>query len=92
MSSKIPEGPAAGDADLDFEKSLAELEAIVERLERGDLPLEESLQQFERGIALTRQCQGALGKAEQKVELLLRRAGPGDAADERAPFEPDNDT
>ncbi|MFO0511674.1 MAG: exodeoxyribonuclease VII small subunit, partial [Gammaproteobacteria bacterium] len=40
----------------DFEKSLAELEALVERLEGGELPLEESLKSFERGVALTREC------------------------------------
>ena len=46
---------------------MAELEALVERLERGDLPLEESLKQFERGVVLARACQTALKAAEQKV-------------------------
>jgi exodeoxyribonuclease VII small subunit len=55
----------------DFEKALAELEALVARLERGDLPLEEALKTFERGIALTRHCQSALKAAQQKVEILL---------------------
>lgn len=59
----------------DFEQALCDLEAIVEQLEQGDLPLEESLQAFERGVALTRQCQVALKHAEQKVEILLRRTG-----------------
>jgi exodeoxyribonuclease VII small subunit len=59
----------------DFERALSDLEAIVERLEQGDLPLEESLKQFERGVELTRQCQVALKQAEQKVEILLRKAG-----------------
>ena len=54
---------------------MAELESLVERLEAGDLPLEESLQAFERGVALTRSCQGALKDAEQKVEVLLKKAG-----------------
>ena len=54
---------------------MTELEALVEKLERGDLPLEESLQAFERGIALTRACQTALAEAEQKVELLMKRPG-----------------
>ena len=62
-------------APLDFEKALSDLEAIVERLEQGDLPLEESLKQFERGVELTRQCQVALKQAEQKVEILLRKTG-----------------
>ena len=45
------------------------MEAIVERLEHGDLPLEESLRQFERGVELTRSCQAALKQAEQKVKV-----------------------
>ncbi len=59
----------------DFESAIAELEALVERLESGDLPLEDSLQAFERGVALTRTCQSALKEAEQKVEILLKRSG-----------------
>jgi len=55
----------------DFEKALAELESLVENLERGELPLEETLKQFERGIELTRSCQKALQAAEQRVEILL---------------------
>ena len=55
----------------DFEKALSELETLVEKLERGELPLEETLKQFERGIELTRSCQKALQAAEQRVEILL---------------------
>ena len=55
-----------------FETTLAELEQVVERMERGDLPLEESLAHFERGIALARSCQQALQAAEQKVQQLSR--------------------
>lgn len=62
-------------ASLDFEQSLAELQALVERLENGELSLEESLAAFEQGIALTRDCQGALAQAEQKVQILLERDG-----------------
>lgn len=54
-----------------FEDSLAELEQLVERMEQGNLPLEESLKLFERGVQLTRSCQKALKEAEQKVQLLL---------------------
>ncbi|MEO7773414.1 MAG: exodeoxyribonuclease VII small subunit [Steroidobacteraceae bacterium] len=61
----------------DFETALVELEALVERLERGDLPLEEALLNFERGVSLTRQCQGALQSAQQKVEILLQRPEKG---------------
>ncbi len=62
---------------VDFERSLAELEALVEHLEQGDLALDDALKSFERGVALTRQCQGALKAAQQKVEILLNNAGNG---------------
>jgi exodeoxyribonuclease VII small subunit len=62
-------------ATPDFEASLAELETIVARLEQGELPLEESLRQFERGVALTRICQKALGEAEKKIRVLAKGAG-----------------
>lgn len=58
-----------------FEQSLAKLEKLVERMEEGDLSLEESLKTFEEGIRLTRECQQALAKAEQKVKLLLEQSG-----------------
>jgi exodeoxyribonuclease VII small subunit len=60
---------------LDFEAAMRDLEEIVERLEHGELPLEESLAAFERGVMLTRTCQAALKEAEQKVEILLKKAG-----------------
>lgn len=72
---------------MDFEKALQELETLVERLEKGELPLEESLKQFERGVALTRVCQAALREAEQKVEILTTRSG----RETIKPFEPDSD-
>ena len=59
----------------DFERSLSELESLVERLERGDLPLEDALKTFERGVELTRHCQTSLKAAQQKVEILLKRSG-----------------
>jgi exodeoxyribonuclease VII small subunit len=59
----------------DFEKALAELESLVGRLERGDLPLDEALKTFERGVELTRHCQAALKTAQQKVEILLTKSG-----------------
>ena len=66
----------AKDKDLpDFEASLDELEKIVQRLESGELSLESSLQDFERGVALTRSCQEALKKAEQKVQKLIEKDG-----------------
>ena len=62
---------------VDFEKALAALEQEVQRLENGDLALEDALQAFEAGVRLTRHCQQALDQAEQKVTLLLARADGG---------------
>jgi len=59
----------------DFETALAELEALVDKMEQGDLSLDESLKQFERGVQLTRSCQQALKEAEQKVQILLEKDG-----------------
>lgn len=56
-----------------LEKSLEELEALVTRLESGELPLEQALKEFEHGVKLTRECQAALQEAEQKVEILLKK-------------------
>jgi len=56
---------------VDLEKSLAELESIVEQLESGELPLDKSLTEFERGVRLSRECQGALKEAEQRVQVLM---------------------
>ena len=58
-----------------FEESLAELEQLVERMEQGNLALEESLKLFQRGVLLTRTCQKALKEAEQKVQILLEENG-----------------
>ena len=63
---------------INLEKSLADLEKLVEELESGDLPLEKAMKKFEAGIKLTRGCQAALKDAEQKVEILLNSAGGED--------------
>jgi exodeoxyribonuclease VII small subunit len=55
-----------------FESSLRELEQIVQQLEGGDLPLERSLELFEQGVRLSRECQKRLDEAEHKVEILLK--------------------
>ncbi|MBT5229548.1 MAG: exodeoxyribonuclease VII small subunit [Methylococcales bacterium] len=57
---------------IDFEKSLTELEQLVSDMEHGDLPLEKALAEFERGVTLTKHCQEALHKAEQKVQILMQ--------------------
>jgi exodeoxyribonuclease VII small subunit len=63
------------DTAPDFEKSLQELEALIAKLERGDLPLAESLALFEQGVGLTRRCHGQLSEARQRVEILLKDGG-----------------
>ena len=62
-------------AGFDFEKTLDELEQLVTSMEDGELSLEESLQAFEKGIKLTRECQTALKQAEQKVQVLINENG-----------------
>jgi exodeoxyribonuclease VII small subunit len=59
------------DKQPDFEKSLEELESLVEQLESGDLSLDQSLSQFKRGVELTRHCQGVLDEAQQLVQKLM---------------------
>lgn len=59
----------------DFEQSLHELETLVTKMEQGDLSLEESLQAFEQGVTLTRECQSILSDAEQKVKVLIENGG-----------------
>lgn len=61
--------------NFNLEKSLANLEELVEELESGDLPLETAMKKFEEGIKLTRGCQTALKEAEQRVQILLKSAG-----------------
>ena len=57
------------DKSIDFEKKLQDLEALVAKLETGELSLEESLKAYENGIALTRECQGILEKAQLRIEM-----------------------
>ena len=59
-------------ASLDFEKAYQELEHIVERMERGEQDLENSLTDFERGVSLMKHCHAKLKNAEQKVEMLIK--------------------
>jgi exodeoxyribonuclease VII small subunit len=75
------------DEAFDFEAALRELEGLVEKMEQGELSLEQSLADFERGIELTRACQRALQEAEQKVQVLLEQNGK----DDLAPFENSED-
>ncbi|MFD1217497.1 exodeoxyribonuclease VII small subunit [Microbulbifer celer] len=70
-----------------FESALEELEQLVERLESGDLPLDEALADFERGVKLTRECQKKLANAEQKVKILMEENGQV----QELPFDTDED-
>src|SRR6201986_2715409 len=67
-----------------FEAQLASLERIVREFERGDLPLEQSLELFEQGVRLSRECQERLNEAERRIEVLLRS---GDGSTIAVPFE-----
>jgi len=68
---------------LNFEASMIELESLVERMEEGEQSLEDSLKDFERGIALTRHCQKSLQETEQKIQQLIEKNGQ----DELVPFD-----
>lgn len=70
-----------------FEHRLNELEALVKRLEAGDSSLEESLEAYERGVALYRQCQDALEQAELRIRLLTDPADPASGREFRADAE-----
>ncbi len=80
-STGIPASPPS------FEAALEQLEKIVKELENGDLPLEKSLELFERGMALSESCRKQLSDAETRVEILLKRQGQVEAA----PFQLEGD-
>ncbi|HEC58499.1 hypothetical protein LCGC14_1766670 [marine sediment metagenome] len=66
---------------LNYEASVTELESLVNRLEQGDISLEESLKLYESGVLLTRDCQDALQAAEQKVQMLVQQSGQANLVD-----------
>ncbi|KAB8310038.1 exodeoxyribonuclease VII small subunit [Erwinia endophytica] len=78
--------PKKAEQPASFETSLEQLEQIVSRLESGDLPLEEALNEFERGVQLARVGQQKLQQAEQRVQILLS----DDKDAELKPFSPEN--
>ncbi|RMH91152.1 exodeoxyribonuclease VII small subunit [Lysobacter pythonis] len=78
MARKASEKPPASPV-ADFEHSLDELEQLVERMETGELSLEESLTAYERGVGLYRKCQSALEEAELRVRLLSDPQDPASA-------------
>jgi exodeoxyribonuclease VII small subunit len=88
-SQADPDGPNAREPS--FESALERLESLVDRLEQGDLELEESLQVFEEGVGLSRECAAQLESAERRVEVLIQEGGewlarPFDAEDDSEGF------
>lgn len=80
MSRKSPnEASAAASPVSDFEQSLDALEHLVEKMEHGEMSLEESLAAYERGVGLYRRCQSALEQAELRVRLLSDPQNPASA-------------
>jgi exodeoxyribonuclease VII small subunit len=71
-----------------FESSLEQLELIVRELEQGELPLERSLELFEQGVKLSRECQERLSQAERRIEILMRDNQGRPAV---RPFDPENE-
>lgn len=74
----------------DFESAIAELESIVKKLEEGDLPLEKSLELYERGVQLSRFCHARLEAAERRIEILSERGELSDATGSLTPPGPDD--
>lgn len=74
MSRKRPQAEAPPESvdELAFEGALDELESLVERIESGDLPLEEALSHYERGVSLSRRCAELLERAERRIDELTR--------------------
>ncbi len=73
-------------AEKNFEKTIEELEAVVAKLEKGDLPLDEMLASFEKGVALSKECSAYLDEAEKKVNILV---GSPDGEMNKEPFNVD---
>jgi exodeoxyribonuclease VII small subunit len=73
MTDRSETAGASGASIRDFEAAIAELESIVKKLEEGDLPLEQSLALYERGVQLSRFCHAKLEDAERRIEILSER-------------------
>lgn len=87
MSSTRKISKKEAPSSIDFEKSMAKLNQLIEKMETGQLSLESSLTHFEEGIALIRQCQQTLNEAEQKIQILTEKSGKTTLTD----FQSDND-
>ena len=67
--------------ELSFEQTIRELAEIVGKIEQGEIPLQDSLEQYERGMALIKHCRETLAKAEKRIEEISAESDPNDAAD-----------
>lgn len=65
--------------EMSFEDALEALEAVVDKLEDGELPLEQALSEFERGVALSRRCSEELDSADRRIEILIEQSGGKEA-------------
>lgn len=75
----MTEQPQVTADNFEFETALQQLEQLVQRMESGELSLQDSLQAFEQGVRLTKQCQQALSSAEQRVQILMEQNGQSQA-------------
>lgn len=78
LKPKSGSGGSGVDAKLTFEAALGQIEAIIERIEAGEVGLEESLAEYERGVGLINHCRGKLDRAKQRVEDLTRKLSSAD--------------
>lgn len=78
---KTPSKPAAAES-MTYEQAVAELEALIDRMESGETPLEESLADYERGVGLLKRCRAIIAQAEQKIEYLKASTDDASAEDE----------
>ena len=85
----MPDTPERETTPRTFESALAEFEALVEKMERGDLSLEDSVSAYERGVALHRYCERALSTAERKIRILTEGAGDGGQEEALQLFRPE---
>lgn len=91
MSKSTEQAATEADQDalaaLSFEEALGELESTVERLEEGEMPLEEALGLFEQGVALSKRCSTTLDQAERRIEILVAQAEDADGDWATEPFD-----
>lgn len=85
MPKKTTKKTSASGNEVNFEQALSELENLVEKMEKGELSLEEAMADFQRGVELSRTCQKTLKAAEQKVRILMEQGDKG----QLAPFDTD---